>query len=138
MRSINNVTSPFTFTDGELIEREKLYRDVKKIYANQYDAKPILVGKNKKIKLDLMFLSAVSDEEFLVALTFVTTPEKILTIEDAKKAGLKIIVTNGINPETNRKTVEIARKYDIVKAALGIYPIRQLQKEIKEGIKEIS
>jgi len=86
MRSINNVTSPFTFTDGELIEREKLYRDVKKIYANQYDAKPILVGKNKKIKLDLMFLSAVSDEEFLVALTFVTTPEKILTIEDAKKA----------------------------------------------------
>jgi len=54
-------------------------------------------------------------------------------IENAKKAGLKIILTNGINPETNRKTLEIAKKYDIVKAALGIYPVNQLVKEIKEG-----
>ncbi len=55
------------------------------------------------------------------------------TIENARKAGLKIILTNGINPETNRKTLEIAKKYDIVKPALGIYPVNQLVKEIKEG-----
>ena len=54
-------------------------------------------------------------------------------VENAKKTGVKIILTNGINPETNRKTLEISRKYDIVKAALGIYPIIQLQKEIEEG-----
>ena len=54
-------------------------------------------------------------------------------IENAKKAGVKVILTNGINPETNRKTLEIAKKYDIVKAALGIYPINQLKKEIEEG-----
>lgn len=55
------------------------------------------------------------------------------TINNAKKAGLKVILTAGINPETNRKTLEIAEKYDIVKAALGVYPIKTLQKEIEIG-----
>ncbi|MBU0615569.1 MAG: TatD family hydrolase [Nanoarchaeota archaeon] len=54
-------------------------------------------------------------------------------IQDAKKAGVKLILTNGINPETNRITLELAKKYDIVKPALGIYPINQLKKEIEEG-----
>lgn len=54
-------------------------------------------------------------------------------IENAKKAGVKVILTNGINPETNRKSLELAKKYDIVKAAMGIYPIHQLKKEIEEG-----
>src|SRR3989338_2126914 len=54
-------------------------------------------------------------------------------IENARKSGLKILLTNGINPETNRKALEIAKKYDIVKAALGIYPVSQLAREIKEG-----
>lgn len=54
-------------------------------------------------------------------------------INNAGKAGLKIILTAGINPETNRKTLQIAEKYDIVKAALGIYPIKTLQKEIETG-----
>lgn len=51
-------------------------------------------------------------------------------MENAKKVGVKVILTDGINPETNRKTLEIAKRYDIVKAALGIYPINQLKKEI--------
>lgn len=54
-------------------------------------------------------------------------------VENARKAGLKIILTQGINPETNRKTLELASKYDIVKAALGIYPPETLQKEIDAG-----
>lgn len=54
-------------------------------------------------------------------------------IERAMKAGVKAIITNGINPETNRKTLELARKYDIIKASLGIYPIDVLQKDIQEG-----
>ena len=45
-------------------------------------------------------------------------------IENAKKAGVKIILTAGINPETNRRALEIAEKYDIVKACLGIYPVQ--------------
>src|SRR3990167_5885245 len=45
-------------------------------------------------------------------------------IENARKAGVKVILTAGINPETNRKTLELAGKYDIVKACLGIYPVQ--------------
>ena len=54
-------------------------------------------------------------------------------IQRAKNAGLRHIITNGINPETNRKALELAKKYDIVKACLGSYPIRALQKEIESG-----
>ena len=45
-------------------------------------------------------------------------------IENAGKAGVKVILTAGINPETNRKALEIAKKHDIVKACLGIYPVQ--------------
>ena len=54
-------------------------------------------------------------------------------IGNAKKNNVKIILTAGINPETNRKALEIADKYDIVKPCLGIYPIQTLQKEIEAG-----
>ncbi|MEK6949724.1 MAG: TatD family hydrolase [Nanoarchaeota archaeon] len=56
-----------------------------------------------------------------------------IVIENAKKANVKVILTAGINPETNRKALEIAKKYDIVKPCLGIYPIQALQKEIESG-----
>ena len=56
-----------------------------------------------------------------------------IIIENAKKANVKVILTAGINPETNRKTLALAEKYDIVKACLGIYPIETLQKDIEQG-----
>ncbi len=57
-------------------------------------------------------------------------------IENARKAGLKSIITSGINPETNKLALEIASKYDIVNASFGIYPIDALEREglIKEKI----
>ncbi|MAE42218.1 hypothetical protein CMO93_00475 [Candidatus Woesearchaeota archaeon] len=54
-------------------------------------------------------------------------------IENAKKADVKVILTAGINPETNRKALALAEKYDIVKPCLGIYPQQTLQKEIETG-----
>ncbi len=54
-------------------------------------------------------------------------------ISRAKEARVKVIITNGINPKTNRQSLEISKKYDIVKCAMGIYPIDALQKEIEEG-----
>ncbi|MBI2651016.1 TatD family hydrolase [Candidatus Woesearchaeota archaeon] len=54
-------------------------------------------------------------------------------VKNAIKAGLKVILTAGINSETNRKALELAQKYNIVKACLGIYPIHTLQKEIELG-----
>ena len=62
-------------------------------------------------------------------------PEKIdEVIENSRKNNIKVIITNGINPETNRLTLELAEKYrDIVKPALGIYPIDALKTEMKRG-----
>jgi len=54
-------------------------------------------------------------------------------VNRAKNAGLKHIITNGINPETNRKCLELSKKYDIIKCGMGIYPRNALKKEIESG-----
>ena len=56
-------------------------------------------------------------------------------VENAIKANVKVILTAGINPEKNRISIELAKKYDIVKACLGIYPI-QFDYNEKESIKD--
>ncbi|MBD3313211.1 YchF/TatD family DNA exonuclease [Candidatus Woesearchaeota archaeon] len=44
-------------------------------------------------------------------------------IARAKKAGVELILQNGVNPESNRKSLEIAERYkDVVRPALGIHP----------------
>ncbi len=47
--------------------------------------------------------------------------------EAIKRAERILIINNGLNPETNRKTLEISSKYRNVKAALGLYPIDALK-----------
>ena len=51
----------------------------------------------------------------------------------AKSAGLRHIITNGINPETNRACLEISKKYDIIKCAMGIYPKSALKKDVENS-----
>ena len=51
-------------------------------------------------------------------------------ISNAKKAGVKAIITSGVHPKSNKKALEIASKYDIVKASFGFYPIDALRNEI--------
>ena len=48
-------------------------------------------------------------------------------IQRARDNDVKAIINNGISPEKNRITLELAEKYDIVKAALGLYPIEALE-----------
>ena len=56
-----------------------------------------------------------------------------IVIENARKAGVKAIITSGVNKSTNRKALEIAEKYkDIVKCSLGIYPLDALAEELKK------
>ena len=43
-------------------------------------------------------------------------------IGNAKKTDVKIILSNGVDKETNRLTLKIAEKYPEVKACLGFYP----------------
>lgn len=54
-----------------------------------------------------------------------------LVIERAKAAGVKEIIANGVDPETNRFVLSFAKKYDIIKPALGIYPPDALAEEVK-------
>lgn len=53
------------------------------------------------------------------------------TIARAKSAGVRHIITSGVDPKTNRISLELAKKYDIVEAALGLYPRDALKKEVE-------
>lgn len=62
-------------------------------------------------------------------------------ISKCKQQGVDAIICNGVGPESNRKVLEIASKYDIVHAALGLYPSEALKMtdaeigEVLNGIK---
>ncbi|MBT3690697.1 TatD family hydrolase [Candidatus Woesearchaeota archaeon] len=44
-------------------------------------------------------------------------------IENAKKNNVKIIISNGTDLESNKKVLELSKKYDIIKPAFGLYPV---------------
>jgi len=48
---------------------------------------------------------------------------------ECKDKNVVAVITHGTSPKSNRDTLKIAKKYGIVKAALGIYPIEAIQKE---------
>jgi TatD DNase family protein len=58
-------------------------------------------------------------------------------IENAKKAGVKAIIANGLNAKSNRATLALSKKYTIIKPALGIYPVDALKLTEEEIDKEI-
>ena len=47
-------------------------------------------------------------------------------LKRAEKAGVKAILTSGVNPPANREVLQLAKKYPLIKASLGIYPIDAL------------
>jgi TatD DNase family protein len=44
-------------------------------------------------------------------------------VKNASKLGLKHIISNGLNPQSNRQALTLAAKYPVISAAAGIYPI---------------
>jgi TatD DNase family protein len=44
-------------------------------------------------------------------------------IERAKKAGVVAILSSGVDHETNVQVLDLAKKYEIIKPSLGIYPL---------------
>lgn len=59
-------------------------------------------------------------------------------IKNAKKKGVELILTQGTDVKTNRKTLELSEEYEEVKACLGIYPIDALKMSDEEVKKEIN
>ncbi|MBD3355487.1 hypothetical protein GF361_05940 [Candidatus Woesearchaeota archaeon] len=51
-------------------------------------------------------------------------------ISRAKEAGVKAVITSGVNSTTNRMILKIDERYDIVKASFGLYPIDALAAEL--------
>ena len=62
---------------------------------------------------------------------------KEMCIKNSQDVRVKIIITQGVNKETNRKSLELAKRYKEVKSALGIYPIDALSLSDKEIDSEI-
>lgn len=58
-------------------------------------------------------------------------------ISRARNANVGIIVNNGVGKDTNKKTLELSKKFGEIKAALGIYPIDALKLTDKEIDSEI-
>ncbi|MEM4245377.1 MAG: TatD family hydrolase [Candidatus Nanoarchaeia archaeon] len=61
-------------------------------------------------------------------------------IERAKKAGVVAIINSGINKRRIELTLQMLKKYDIMKASLGIYPTEQTmmtEKEVEEILETI-
>lgn len=54
-------------------------------------------------------------------------------LKRAEEAGVKAIVTNGVDPGTNRISLELAKKHRVVRPALGLYPIDALKREVDEA-----
>jgi TatD DNase family protein len=50
-----------------------------------------------------------------------------------EKVGGEFVVNSGVNPETNKRALELSEKYDVVKVSFGLYPIDALAKEIEAG-----
>ena len=51
------------------------------------------------------------------------TSDQLEVIQRADDHGLKAVVVNGLDPESNRQILELAKQHSIIKPALGIYPI---------------
>lgn len=54
-------------------------------------------------------------------------------IQRSLDAGLQAIVVNGLEPESNRKILELAKRFPQIKAALGIYPIEAVN-DLVQGL----
>ena len=58
-------------------------------------------------------------------------------VENAKKARVGIMVSNGNDPESNRKVLKMAEEFEEIKSALGFYPLDALEVKDSEIDKEI-
>jgi TatD DNase family protein len=59
------------------------------------------------------------------------------TIKKCQDNDVGLIISAGLNPEDNRRVLELSKKYDIIKAALGFYPIDALSVDEREIDEEI-
>jgi len=60
-----------------------------------------------------------------------------LVVKRAEEAGVKAIINNGIDPLSNRKTLDLAGMFPVIKAALGIFPTYAVKMKENDFKKEL-
>ena len=55
-------------------------------------------------------------------------------IERAKNVGVTTIINSGTSLKTNKQTLELSKKYDIIKPSFGLYPIEALTSDIEKEL----
>jgi len=58
-------------------------------------------------------------------------------IERAKKANVRCIINSGTNQKRNERSLELSKRYDIVRASLGLYPTEVIKNSEEELQKQI-
>lgn len=56
----------------------------------------------------------------------------------ASDVGVKAIIANGVDPESNRRVTALSQQHDIVKPALGMYPSEVADRSMEEIDEEIA
>ncbi|MEZ4322180.1 MAG: TatD family hydrolase [Myxococcota bacterium] len=52
-------------------------------------------------------------------------------LENARAAGVTTIISNGLNPPDNQRVLELAARSDLVKPAIGLYPVDAVLTEME-------
>lgn len=55
-------------------------------------------------------------------------------VERAAEAGLAAIVVNGLEPDSNRAVLSMADEFEVVEAALGLYPVNAANGPLTDGL----
>src|SRR3990167_1274987 len=55
-------------------------------------------------------------------------------IERARKAGVTTIINSGTNSKSNKLSLELSKKYDIVKTSFGLYPVEALNLNVEKEL----
>lgn len=58
-------------------------------------------------------------------------------LKRAKDAGAEFVVNSGTEPKRNRETLDLSKKYPLIKCAFGWYPVGNLGKDIEKEMKWI-
>lgn len=60
--------------------------------------------------------------------------DRAQVIQRAIDAGVKYVVCNGTNPQSNRALLEMAKQFPIIKVAMGFYPVDALEFDVDAEI----
>lgn len=56
--------------------------------------------------------------------------------ERSLNQGMKYLINSGVNPKTNRKSLELSKKYSFVKCSFGLYPVDSIIEKVGSNVSD--